>query len=342
MKRDRQIKYTAIALLAAFGISYPAQAIIIRHDVPDTRYLRLGNAFPSVGRLLINNSFACSGTLIYRRWVLTAAHCLDDNFRFATFAVGRTSYFSNRAFMHPGWLRSGRDLGVGLDIALLRLNRPVIGVRPALLFPRRVPVVRRAGVYVGFGDTGTGYLPTVGLNRKDGKKRGAVNIIDAYGSFYGDSNRLIFSDFDNKYDWNNRLGSLQHPLEGAPGPGDSGGAVFVNRRLAGIISFVQVGSDYSFDRPDSGYGDLIASVRVGPFFPWIGATIRRNTITASSLSLSKDITTNRSNTNSTTQTVLAEETVKSIPESSQVTGLLAIAGLLGLTRLFPGKTRSIN
>lgn len=342
MKRDRLIKYTAIALLAAFGISYPAQAIVIRYDVPDARYLRLGNAFPSVGKLIVNNTYRCSGTLIYRRWVLTAAHCLDDNFRSATFTVGRTSYFSNRAFMHPGWLRSDGDFELGVDIGLIRLNRPVIGVKPALFFPQRVPVVKRVGTYVGFGNTGTGYLPSSSLNG-NGKKRGAVNAIDAYGSFYGDSNRLVLSDFDNGYDWNNELGSsFQYYLEGSPAKGDSGGAVFVNGRLASVISFVQAGSANSFDRADSDYGDIMASVRVAPFFPWIGSTIRRNAIASSSLSLSTNNVANQNNTISPTEAVLAEKTAKSIPESSMVTGLLAIAGLFGLTRLFPAKMRPTN
>lgn len=86
----------------------------------------------------------------------------------------------------------------------------------------------------------------------------------------------------------------------------------------------------------------MASVRVAPFFSWIGATIRRNTIASSSLSLSTNSVANQNNTISPTEAVLAEQTAKSIPESSMVTGLLAIAGLLGLTRLFPGKTRSTN
>jgi Trypsin len=339
MNCDRQITYTAIVLLATFGISYPAQAIIIRHDVPDARYLRLGNAFPSVGKLIVNNTYRCSGTLIYRRWVLTAAHCLDDNFSSATFTVGRTSYFSNRAFMHPAWLRSNKKLELGVDIGLIRLNRPVIGVRPALLFPQRVPVVKRVGTYVGFGDTGTGYLPNWSLNG-NGKKRGAVNAIDAYGSFYGDSNRLVLSDFDNGYDWNNELGSsVPYLLEGSPAKGDSGGAVFVNRRLASVISFVQAGSTYSFDRADSDYGDLVASVRVAPFFSWIGSTIRRNAIVSSSLSLSTNPLANQNNSISPTEAVLAEQTAKSIPESSIVTGLLAIVSFMGLKRLFPAKMR---
>ncbi|NJK50794.1 trypsin-like serine protease [Candidatus Gracilibacteria bacterium] len=267
MNRDRPIISSIIALLAALGTATTAQAIVIRHDISDARYLKLGNAFPSVGRLLIDNSSACSGTLIYQRWVLTAAHCLDDNFRSATFAVGGTSYFSNRAFLHPGWVRSNGDFGLGVDIALLRLNRPVTRVRPALFFPLRVPVVKRAGIYVGFGNTGTGYLPPQTTTYDYERKRGAVNTIDAYGSFYGDSNRLILSDFDNGYYWNNELGSpVQYVLEGSPAKGDSGGGVFIDGRLASIISFIQAGSNASFDRPDSDYGDIMGSVRVAPFF----------------------------------------------------------------------------
>src|SRR5215216_5218084 len=76
----------------------------------------------------------CAGSLIDRNSVLTAAHCLKDTTG-AVVVVGRTDPRKNRGqeigasrpFIHP------RYNGNGYDAAVLKLSRPVKGIKPIKL-----------------------------------------------------------------------------------------------------------------------------------------------------------------------------------------------------------------
>ena len=77
----------------------------------------------------------CAGSLIDRNSVLTAAHCLI-NTTGAIVVVGRTDLRkknrgqeigASRPFIHPRYLRNGYDAGV------LKLRRPVKGIKPIKL-----------------------------------------------------------------------------------------------------------------------------------------------------------------------------------------------------------------
>ena len=88
----------------------------------------------------------CAGSLIDQDSVLTAAHCLM-NTTGAVVVVGRTDLRKNRGqeigasrpFIHPRYLGNGYDAGV------LKLRRPVKGIKPIKLATAKQNYLERAG-----------------------------------------------------------------------------------------------------------------------------------------------------------------------------------------------------
>jgi len=165
-------------------------------------------------------------------------------------------YPIERVVLHPDW-RSEVDIYV--DIALLKLARPVAGIAPVPLYSDTDEVGMLA-IFVGRGGTGTGLTGPV---REDLRLRAATNRVE---SVVGDS--LLRFRFDSPGEPD------VTELEGISGPGDSGGPAFIERDGALYVVGVSVGQNA---RPANGnrghYKVLELYTRVSAFAGWLSATL---------------------------------------------------------------------
>ena len=233
-----------------------SEPIIRRADRPDSAYCHLAahsKALVSIGR-------AGDGTLIGPKWVLTAGHVAQA---FATrqpekssVEIGGATYRVAATFVHPDWTEMGPN-----DVGLLRLERAVSGVTPVSLYRGRNETGLTATL-LGHGKAGTG------ANRdhvEDARARGATSRVDS-----ADSQWLYFS-FDAPPSGTD--------LEGAPGPGDSGGPALITVGGKTYIAGVSSAGYDGVDGPGT-YGAIDVFTRVSTHLAWIDSVMKNVTYNA--------------------------------------------------------------
>lgn len=272
-----------------------------------------------------------SGTLVAPQWVLTAAHVVlapkralgdfedDVMVRFGASAADKSNQYKVvdiQTILSGGKLRP--LLGRGLryterevvhaelhDLALLKLDRPVVGIKPVPYNRSEVSLIGRTVYIAGFGDSTTGNIPDEDSWVPALLKRAAENVVDRdipINPLTGkNEGGMLLFDFDNGDEERNSLspgrcklwerlfgvggGSSAKPtaLEGASYPGDSGGPAFVMIdgawRLAGISGY---GTGYPPDkrRTSIQYGDILVYTRVANHAGWIASIVGPVTVQA--------------------------------------------------------------
>jgi hypothetical protein len=272
MRRSRGLSI-GLALLALTMLTTPADGIVIRHDRRDAVHRTLAEVPQAVE--LSTTGGAGLGTLISPAWILTAAHVAQHKRPEQRVAVGDSSYSIVEVIEHPAF-----DLHpIRHDLALVRLDRPVVGIEPARLYEGDDEVGMDV-LFVGSGDFGTGLT---GPEARDRIRRGATNRVVRADSLW------IAFRFDAPDDggrvWADTTGNPVRAMgaprgityyEGISGPGDSGGAAFVETDSTLWVIGVSSWQDTApTGRVQGLYGVYEHYTRVSTHLPWIRETMGR-------------------------------------------------------------------
>ena len=119
---------------------------------------------PSVGWLHIAGNTLCTATLVGKKTVLTAAHCIQTG-QSHVFYVGTGSYTAVSTHPHPQYNATTK----AHDIALVMLSTEPTTIDPSTI-SEFTPTVGQGITLIGYGITATG-------NTDQGTKRMATNVI---------------------------------------------------------------------------------------------------------------------------------------------------------------------
>ena len=267
-----------LIFICLLAISLPAGAIVIRHDVDDSKYRAATTEFPA----LVDLPGEGHGILIAPQWIVTAAHAVTWQSEIKEVVLNGRARNVAKVIVHSGYKKLPQDLIDQAiktsdathivnfliaqdDVALIKLAMPVSDVSPAEMFSGNGELGQTVKI-LGKGATGTG------LTGQDAQASHRTDLRRAYNKIVDVEDRWICYVFDKP------PAGLE--LEGILGDGDSGGPVLIRVegkwQLAGLASWKKHAQDNALVLHPGFYGQKNYNVRVSHYTKWIEDQIRAN------------------------------------------------------------------
>lgn len=255
------MRYLILSLIILLGLSSPAISGTRDPSTPDSKHLAYGQKHECVVQVKGQMEFinkedekievtaSGSGVIIDKRYVLTAAHVVQKTKD--PYIILHGKKISIEWVVIPKTFKqenTGPD-----DIALCRLHEDaIIDFYPELY--EKDDEIGKLCSLAGWGMHGTWETGTI---YDDNKLRAGSNYVDPI-MFCG----MITCSLQDK--------SKRTSLEFLIGHGDSGGGLFINKKLAGIHSCIYTGDG----KLDSSYKDYSAHTRVSKHKEWIDLIVK--------------------------------------------------------------------
>lgn len=226
-------------------------------NVPDSKYVSYGSEHECVVPIYGNceceqgggkpHVFAASAVVIDKRWIITAAHVVNNTSGVKIKAKGR-EYSIPRIIVNNHYKEEfmGR-----YDIAMGESEEDIILDFYPSLYEEKNEIGKVVGI-CGYGVTGTF---STGAFKSDGQKRAGSNMVDHI------ERHVVVCSVDK---------GVKTNMEFLIAKGDSGGGLFIGGKLAGINSFVMAEDKNS----NSDYGDESCHTRVSIFCEWIKGNMK--------------------------------------------------------------------
>lgn len=265
---------TRYVLLALFAVSSTAGAVVVRHDLDDSKYLVPASEFAA----LVDLPCEGHGVLIAPQWVVTAAHAVSWQTEIKEVRIHGIPRDVEYVVVHPGYRKPPQELidevlttgdatllrvllASSDDIALVKLVQPVADVSPVALYEGDDELGKIAKI-MGKGATSTG---AVGYGAHDSHRTELRRAFNTITSADGRWFCYVFDDAPSAL-----------PLEGMTGGGDSGGPALIQVedqwRLAGLTSWTAAPGDVRTLRLGL-YGQTSCNVRISHYVDWIESNL---------------------------------------------------------------------
>ncbi|MAA93324.1 MAG: trypsin [Rheinheimera sp.] len=261
-----------VLLLTLLVVSYSASAIVVRHDIDDSKYRVHADELPA----LADMPGVGHGVLIAPQWVITAAHAITWQSEIKQITVGGIPRAVERIKVHPGynappkqlleqalstwdWTLFRLLLASSDDIALVKLAQPINDISPVTVYNRSNEFGQIVKI-IGKGATGNG------MSGYESSSPHRTELRRAYNKVSSADGRWFCYVFDNPAD--------ALPLEGGSGSGDSGGPVLIEVETEWLLAGLTSWSDLqSTNRTPGRYDQVSCNVRMSHYQEWIESVI---------------------------------------------------------------------